>query len=169
MKDSIYCIDMGENFLIIDIENLNKKIISKKQIKDKKNILKSFQKKNIDIEKFSPKKYAENINPLIVTGFNCNYCCSYCYQKQKKKKNEILVPGDIGLIKKFYNVYCSQLSIPLNYGEVGIIGGEPLLLENKPTIYRIFEEWSEESFVITTNGTYIENYIEILKDKNIRF
>lgn len=169
VKDSIYCIDMGENFLIIDIENLNKKIISKKQIKDKKNILKSFQKKNIDIEKFSPKKYAENINPLIVTGFNCNYCCSYCYQKQKKKKNEILVPGDIGLIKKFYNVYCSQLSIPLNYGEVGIIGGEPLLLENKPTIYRIFEEWSEESFVITTNGTYIENYIEILKDKNIRF
>ena len=55
VKDSIYCIDMGENFLIIDIENLNKKIISKKQIKDKKNILKSFQKKNIDIEKFSPK------------------------------------------------------------------------------------------------------------------
>ena len=55
VKDSIYCIDMGENFLIIDIENLNKKIISKKQIKDKKNILKSFQKKNIVIEKFSPK------------------------------------------------------------------------------------------------------------------
>ena len=52
VKDSIYCIDMGENFLIIDIENLNKKIISKKQIKDKKNILKMYasatkQKKQI--------------------------------------------------------------------------------------------------------------------------
>ncbi len=172
MEDNIYCLDIGTKYLVINIKTLEIISISKsKFIKmgNSKKVYKQFKTGSSYLKRFSPVLGEKLISPTLVTSFKCNYQCNYCYQQDMKKQSERLQPTDIVLVKSFYEEYCKQYSFPLKYGAISIIGGEPLLPENKLTLETIAENWSGNTLQVTTNGTYILEYADFIKKNNMKF
>ena len=106
------------------------------------------------------------INPVIITSYDCNYNCTYCYQKKHKYIKSKMNSSDLKRIDNFYNKLCDYYGIEKKYGTISIMGGEPLLLENKELVNNMFNFW-DSKFLITTNGTYLEEYADILLDKKV--
>ena len=104
----------------------------------------------------------QGICPVIVTSFRCNYACEYCYQASGKACRDRLKPEDIPAIHHFYKEFCSRYSIPLVYDGVSVIGGEPLLPENRPTLLAVSEQWPDCTLQFTTNGACLPEYLDFL-------
>lgn len=166
MHDQIYCLDMDRAYLLVDLNTLCYHSIEKSEFTEQKVqqvLAEHFQDSRPYYKRLEP--FVDTVSacaPVIVTSFHCNYACEYCYQTPYKSIRERLLPEDIPQIYKFYEQYCSQYDIPLAFDGVGIIGGEPLLPENRDTIQAIAETWPDCRFQYTTNGTYIHEYLDFL-------
>lgn len=101
------------------------------------------------------------ISPVIAVTHNCNYHCTYCYEKSYQK-NQTIAPEQIGNIDEFYKIYTSHYGMEKNYGSVSIIGGEPLLPANREVLETIHNVWNDIPVRYTTNGTYIRHFGDIL-------
>lgn len=170
-SDLIFVIERKYNYILINIESLNVEIISKKEIYINGKIN---PKINYLIETPSfvntliPKQDNEFIEPHIITSFNCNYSCTYCYQQDQKRKSKIMTPLDIQKIKLFYDEYCNFYNIPKKFGIINIVGGEPFLPENEETIMAISQNWSDNILSFTTNGSYLNYYSSFIQQHKIR-
>lgn len=116
----------------------------------------------------------QNINPdllepTIVLGYKCNYSCDYCYQKdQRKNQTDVMNSKDIAAILSFYEKYCQLYSLEEEYGDIGVIGGEPLLPQNEDVINAIGDTWKNSRLIITTNGTYIDYFSSFFRKYNTK-
>lgn len=123
----------------------------------------------LDEEEFRIKEEIEQstINFGIIISYKCNYNCTYCYESKDKSNKHIFTRESLVAIDSFYSEYCSHFNIQKNYGTIYIQGGEPFLPENYKILNEIFEYWKNCRFIITTNGTYIEFYKNLILKYNI--
>lgn len=103
----------------------------------------------------------------IVPSFDCNYSCSYCYQNNRKNDINRMRVSDIKYIECFVNEYLSKSDNCDCVENISILGGEPLLPDNKEIIHSILKTWQNCKISITTNGTYINDFIRLLDNENI--
>ena len=91
----------------------------------------------------------------------CNLHCEYCYEKKLNTKMGMLDDKTTRAVIKFVN------SIP-NTGTIYYFGGEPLL--GKEIIKKITLETKASSYIITTNGTLLdEEYIKWCSEHGVKF
>ena len=163
--------DLGTNCMLLDIDSLEKVVISKKELLEYgMEVLHKYKfcEKDCYIERYVPAEHNVVINPTIITSFKCNYSCEYCFEKKHKKINSAMNPEDVQKIKEFYEIFCERTSFPFNFGEITVLGGEPLLPENRSVLESIAEMWSGQCIKITTNGTYLQNYMDFIVNNNVQ-
>ena len=91
----------------------------------------------------------------------CNLHCEYCYEKKLNTEMGMLDDKTVDAVIKFIN------SLP-NTGTIYYFGGEPLL--GKEIIKKITLETNANSYIITTNGTLLdEDYIKWCSEHGVKF
>lgn len=98
------------------------------------------------------------VDPVFVTGFDCNYRCAYCYQGGYKRIDDRMQKEDIASIKKFYGLFNQEFGLKTKINEISFIGGEPLLKENFKMIESVFDEFESAKIRVITNGAEFELY-----------
>lgn len=171
MNDNIYVLDMGASYLLVDLNSLCHCII------DKQSFTKEAVQRALDNELQDQRPYftrlsseelpPDRISPVIVTSFRCNYACQYCYQKPSKGTKDRLLPEEVPGILSFYREYSARYSIPLQFGGISIIGGEPFLEENRSTIQAIADLWPDCPLMFTTNGANLSDYADFLLQHDV--
>ncbi len=102
--------------------------------------------------------------PTLLLTYNCNFDCSYCFQKDYRKRiyvNDDVIDGFINYINKNNNGMKTRVTF---------FGGEPLL--NIKDIKRISERLKniEYEFSIVTNGSLLtENVADELYNYGLRY
>ena len=167
MKD-IYCkFDFGKNVCLLNLKSLDSFVISNKQLK---NVI-EWVNNDVNTDDYITRLRAEEndngIFPTLVTSYKCNFSCTYCFEKKIDRCIDIMTPQDVKRIFEFLDRYIQKNEMKSKIEGVNIIGGEPLLPENKNTIKEIIETMRGRSVIITSNGTYLNEYIDLFK-KNVK-
>jgi sulfatase maturation enzyme AslB (radical SAM superfamily) len=166
--DYVYAIDIGNEYLLINSISLERKTIAKNDLFKKSADIEEFINQSSYIERLAPETNFQKIEPTIVTSFDCNYSCTYCYQKEKKIILGRTLPIDVDLIKSFYCTFGQLYNLPLDFGTIHVVGGEPLLPENYDTLCHIPEIWPNNTISITTNGTFLIDYSDYINRNNVK-
>lgn len=166
MSGNIYLLDNGPSVLLVDINSLCFCEISKNDFTEE-NVRRAAAEKLSD-----PRPYFERLKPekaepkevgfSVVTSFACNYACEYCYQRPSKSIYDRMKPEDVDGIYRFYQYISGSDDIPFGFDIINIMGGEPLLPENRGVLQRVAELWPDTTLQITTNGTYLAEFEEFL-------
>ncbi len=168
--EDLYLVDIAGKYLVINLDSLNmielnkNELIIEGKLNDK---LTSMLEEPSFTETLTPIANKDAISPLIITSFKCNYSCSYCYQRDLKCNDNILSVEKIAKIKEFYHCYCRDMHIEEKYKSISIMGGEPLLPENKNLIKAISHTWKGIPLTFTTNGTYLNDYIDFIINQKV--
>jgi uncharacterized protein len=116
---------------------------------------------------FLDSRNKDEIQLFFVTNYSCNFACTYCYQDQYNNPNQELSNK---VIDSFFNYIKKEFAARDKY--ITIFGGEPLLNspKQKAAIEYLLKKASDEKLELSfvTNGYNLENYIDILKNRNIR-
>ncbi len=100
----------------------------------------------------------------ILPSYNCNYHCSYCYEKPRKGCLDRLSPSQINHIKDFYTLYSQIFEEEVEYSFITVSGGEPFLPENRDVIATILQAWPDTPIGFITNGSHAQDYFPMLKN-----
>ncbi len=109
----------------------------------------------------------EEVQLFFVPNYSCNFSCSYCYQDEYTNPSQSATPG---LIEAFFLYVRTEFANRRKY--LTIFGGEPLL--NTPLQRNLISLMVEKSnelgidICVVTNGYYLENYIDLLSNGQIR-
>lgn len=166
---SIYVLEFADKNMLFDLKTLEAKIYTKKEmfLCTQEELKKEFIEKTEYTSRFEPVETNNIVNPTIITSYKCNYSCEYCFEKEEKKKTEVMSAEDIIKIARFYDFLSEKTSIPYKIGDITIMGGEPLLVENVETLNSITKMWPGNMLRITTNGTYLTEYMDFIGENNI--
>lgn len=133
--------------------------------------LRKLDTKLLNMEKFQIPNF------LLIPSYNCNFNCSYCYQKSyeiekfygnkdysKKVVDDMFVAMD-EIVESIGN-QANENSI-----KVTLMGGEPLFSHNNDILPFIFERLEDKKYKVSiiTNGYELDNYIPFIKKVNIDF
>ncbi|WMM25675.1 radical SAM protein [Tissierella sp. MB52-C2] len=105
----------------------------------------------------------------LIFSYDCNLACVYCFEKDNNIKN-IMRNDTFEKTIKYIDNLAKENNVLLVF-----YGGEPLLESNKEYIYRVLQDFKDNSrilFRFITNGIYIREYIKIFdiaKSKIVEF
>ena len=105
----------------------------------------------------SQERFNNCSNATFVLTYKCNFSCPYCYEK-KIHNNEKMTKD---MVDSIFDLY------PNGIKNIGLFGGEPLLLDNKEIIEYIISKSPKSLFSLITNGYNLIEYLDILKSINI--
>jgi len=92
---------------------------------------------------------------FIVT-YMCNFACAYCFENAtNNQRHQILTIEQVDVA---FDLLGDELE------SISLFGGEPLLLINKDVIEYIVTKAPNKKYNITTNGYYLDEYADILKN-----
>ena len=149
---------------------MNNAVIEKRFFSEKnvKNLLSErFKIDSPYFKTMSPINRSDEFNPVIILSYNCNYACQYCYQSSYKSKKEKILPEMVGKINYFCDLYRKQTERHCDISEISVMGGEPFLPENEETLWALYREWPDCKFLVTTNGTFIHYFSDLLENMNV--
>ena len=113
----------------------------------------------IDMLRKCENRDANGRNIWFVLTYNCNFSCPYCYEKQIRESGTMTKP-----------MVDTIFELNPNPEMIGFFGGEPLLLENHDIIkYIISKAPSNTRYCIITNGFYLEEYFDLLKNVDVQY
>lgn len=100
----------------------------------------------------------------LILSCECNLACTYCFERctdvisMKNLDTEILIKQYIASMEQLANLYEKVCVV--------LYGGEPLLYQNYKSIQKILEfaQKKKMDIRIVTNGTFQEEYIELLSE-----
>lgn len=120
--------------------------------------------KNDLLKKLKESHLNKNTNCRHITfvmTYDCNFRCPYCFEGSKPNK---------GLSVMTFDMIDNALSLAQdNLESVGLFGGEPLLPITKEAVRYLISKTKDKTFNITTNGYYLIDFFDILKDLNISY
>ena len=167
--EPVQFIKTNEGILIINFDTLKLKHLTNKELANIKTIPEYYNElvASLSGPRFekSLKQYCAYSNKAaihILPSYNCNYHCTYCYEKSRKQCIESLSPSHIKNIVKFYNLYREAFHEDIEYSSITVSGGEPFLIENLETIKAILETWPSIPISFTTNGSHTKEYFPLL-------
>lgn len=135
---------------------------------------KEFIKNIFDTASYYEKREIPNF--LYIPSYNCNLCCSYCYQRGYTIDENGLGKNNVNEFFKYLKNKVSELE-KNNKNKyfnkdivITLMGGEPLLIENRNIIKEFVDICVEDgySFEIITNGITIKDYIDIINVPNLK-
>lgn len=116
---------------------------------------------------FIDTRETDEVQIFFVPWYSCNFTCSYCFQDEYTNPNNI---SSAELINAFFEYIDTTFAGRRKY--ITIFGGEPLLTgtKNKEIIALLIAQANQRKLdiAIVTNGYTIAEYIDILKNANIR-
>lgn len=117
---------------------------------------------------------AEAKNPrfVIVPNLDCNYRCTYCFERplQKSLNGDInTVMNDHQIDRMFNCIEKIQKEAGASGGQIILYGGEPLDSKNKDVIYKIVnhEKGKDFTFSAITNGHHLDAFLPLLNQRQI--
>lgn len=172
--DNIYVVSSLNGIAVFNLNNMKMLFLNKAELDEFKIYL--LNSKNNSDSKY--KYFLEEpelvgvdteftLNPTISTGMACNYSCNYCYEKNFKRTPSQQIEFSVNNIDLFYEEYCKIYNKPFKYGDIAIIGGEPLLHANEKILTEVLEKWHENKIIISTNGVNIVEFWDKMSNKNI--
>jgi len=106
-------------------------------------------------------KQKENCKHItFIMTYNCNFRCPYCFEGESTVKREIINPEQIDAALRLAGDSLES---------VGLFGGEPLLPSNRASLEYLFSKTKGKVFNITTNGYYLEEYLDLLSQLNVAY
>ena len=101
-------------------------------------------------------KSSENSKQVItfVLSYNCNFCCPYCFEKDKDNESRVLSKE---LIDKVFDLHNNNIPFICFYG------GEPFLTEHREAIEYIVSKAPNACYSAITNGYNLDLFLDILK------
>lgn len=101
-------------------------------------------------------KRAKTAHRLILAlTYMCNFACPYCFEKENcDNKGKVITKEQVDRIFELHQG---------NIENIELFGGEPLLPFTKDIIAYIFKKAPNETYNITTNGYYLDEFIPLLK------
>ena len=166
-SNTVYMVKNKNGMCAVDVNSLTTKRINRTQ--DIRAFLNNINKKPY-FE--SMNEYIEDDDKILVTfvtGFDCNYSCEYCYQNQKKGDEcNHLTSNDIDRVVDFYEWLGEKNNKKYIITAIDIVGGEPLLPNNFEIIKYLFDKFNNAQITITTNGTYLMKYFDLLNENKDR-
>lgn len=125
------------------------------------------------IQKVYDKFYSFLKNKVYLTflmTYNCNFSCSYCYQRENGKiidsYREIIL--DKNKIDKIFD-FCENLKYLDKINSITLYGGEPFLKENKTSISYLLEKvkkYDIKNISAITNGYDIDFFDDVIKKED---
>ena len=94
----------------------------------------------------------------FVLSYACNFACPYCYEDSGSKSTNIMTQEQVDII-------CSLQHKKIK--KVLLFGGEPLLERNRSIIEYIVKKIPKAHYSVVTNGYYLLEFIDLLKNLNI--
>jgi len=163
-----------DNYLIINTFKNKTLIINKAILKESipDNLYSDLETPTIDqhnLQTFIRIVNDTTVNPnkevtfILAITYKCNLHCTYCYQQHDKTLKKTIL--DINKLEDIFNIilrYKKEHTDSLI--NIGLFGGEPLLIETSDIIDRVLNFCKENLFRlhITTNGTNLDFYIKKL-------
>jgi uncharacterized protein len=118
--------------------------------------------------KFLDDRDSDEIQIFFVTGYHCNFDCSYCYQADYE--DDVKGVDSTLIIDSFFQYIDTAFAHRRKY--LTLFGGEPLLpgKANKAMVRYFIDEATKRGLdvAVVTNGYLIDEYLDILKRGNIR-
>lgn len=118
---------------------------------------------DIDCNKGILSLYESTATFIVVLSYECNLRCKYCYQQCNKDLDRSRISDEkldsiLETILQFHQLHPEKII------NIGLFGGEPLLIENYDSIIKIFDFCVENRFSvsITTNGVNLPFYLKDL-------
>lgn len=156
-------------------KNIIDELISRKylfsSIQEYEQYLFELDKKLLSVEK------TQMPNFLLIPSYNCNFECSYCYQKSyqiekfygNKDYSKNIVDAMFAAMDKIIENTGNQEN--KDFIKVTLMGGEPLFSHNDDILPFIFEKLKDKKYKVSviTNGYELDNYIPFLRKLNIDF
>ena len=94
----------------------------------------------------------------IITNKNCNFNCTYCYEKDKFENLDLddeKINKIINILKKYFNINFTKFHFTF-------IGGEPTLSKNlNKLIMEIEKNFKNSEYTIITNGSSFQNIMNL--------
>ncbi len=116
---------------------------------------------------FIERRDLDEVQIFFVPNYYCNFACSYCYQKGYSYDGGKL---NYEIIDSFYSYVDAEFGNRKKY--ITIFGGEPLLPDDnsKKNMSYIIAEAKKRNIdiAVVTNGYNLIDYIDIIKQGNIR-
>ncbi|WP_406243070.1 radical SAM protein [Tissierella carlieri] len=154
-------------YIIFDLITLDYVVVDKedysKLLDDYRDYLKNKSDIAIDQTEISVKDKKQFLDLVFITGFDCNYNCTYCYQKDYKNIKSKMKTDDLDKIKEFYGYYDNLFNTDSIIKTITIMGGEPFLDDNFKFIESVFERFPTAQLTFTTNGSNISKYKSLIK------
>jgi len=98
----------------------------------------------------------------FVMTYECNFKCTYCFEKDVDINKQNSWRMTLELVDAALNLMGNDLEY------ISLFGGEPLLPVNIPIIKYILSNAPDKIYSITTNGYYLEEFLELLLSVKIR-
>ena len=123
--------------------------------------------KEIYNEIIKPKESNKDSSPnkivtfILAITYSCNLHCTYCYQQHDPDLNRNLISkADLRKVLDTIGEY--MVNHPDKQVEMGLFGGEPLLVQNEEIIDEVFKFCKEKKIRvhITTNGVNLDYYLK---------
>ena len=92
----------------------------------------------------------------FLLSYACNFACPYCYEKSHQSSRL-----SFEQIDKIFSMYDDEIR------DIGFFGGEPLLPGNMDVIKYIISKAPSATYNVTTNGYYLDEFIDILEQINV--
>lgn len=116
---------------------------------------------------FLDERDQEEIQLFFIPSYHCNFSCSYCYQSGYNK-NGLLLQQEV--TDAFFSFITTRFMGRRKY--VTLFGGEPLLNDkaHRSAIAYFLKQCAAVKLPLSvvTNGYYLEEYIEVLKQPEIK-
>ena len=148
----------------ISNDSLTKELFEKGYLVDEIEEGKLYKSKYLD---FIDERDDDEIQLFFVPNYSCNFACSYCYQDEyEHSKNQL----QYEIVDAFFAYILREFAGKRKY--ITVFGGEPLLNspKQKETITYLLKLANEAKINVcfVTNGYTLVEYMEILKQGNIR-
>lgn len=161
-----------ENNEILDDKETVDKLIKRKYIlkdeKEEEELFNSFKKYQNFIE--CGVEGVRRSGFVICPTYNCNLRCTYCFQSHKMHRLDDVMTEE--QVDKAFKMMENQILPYMNAEDfvIQLFGGEPLLLKTKNIVKYIFDKSKKNNtkITITTNGTNIEEFMDIFTDNKDR-
>lgn len=124
----------------------------------------SYRSKYLD---FIDSREKDEVQLFFVPNYSCNFACTYCYQDEYTNINSQL---SFDVIDAFFRYINNEFAGRKKY--LTLFGGEPLLnsriQKEMITYFLNMANKSSMEVCFVTNGYSLIEYVDILKDANIR-
>ena len=108
------------------------------------------------IKETNEKKTRKFCRVHFLITYACNFACPYCYEKSHQSSRL-----SFEQIDKIFSMYDDEIR------DIGFFGGEPLLPGNMDVIKYIISKAPSATYNVTTNGYYLDEFIDILEQINV--